>query len=91
MASLAHGVPLVCLPMGRDQPDVAARVTHSGAGVRVAPKASAKQIATAVRDVLGNPDLARNARRLADHIASEIAAERATSELESLVATRSPR
>jgi MGT family glycosyltransferase len=35
MASLAHGVPLVCLPMGRDQNDVAARVVHAGAGLRL--------------------------------------------------------
>jgi MGT family glycosyltransferase len=90
MASLAHGVPLVCLPMGRDQPDVTARVTHSGAGVRVAPKASATQIAAAVRGALGNADLARNARRLADHIAGEIAVERGISELESLTANRRP-
>lgn len=88
MASLAHGVPLVCLPMGRDQPDVTARVTNSGAGVRVSPKASVAQIAAALRDALGNPALARNAGRLADHIASEIAAERGISELQSLTPQR---
>ncbi|MGH2557106.1 MAG: glycosyltransferase, partial [Actinomycetota bacterium] len=31
-AALAHGVPLVCLPIGRDQPDNAARVAWHGAG-----------------------------------------------------------
>ncbi len=90
MTSLAHGVPLVCLPMGRDQPDITARVTHSGAGVRVAPKASTARIAAAVRGALANPDLKRNARRLADHIATEIAAERGIAELESLTASRRP-
>jgi UDP:flavonoid glycosyltransferase YjiC (YdhE family) len=90
MTSLAHGVPLVCLPMGRDQPDVAARVTHSGAGVRVPPKASARQIAQAVRGALANPSLTRNARRLANHMAKEIAAERGISELESLTTNRRP-
>jgi MGT family glycosyltransferase len=88
MTSLAHGVPLVCLPMGRDQPDVTARVTHSGAGVRLSPKANATQIATAVRGALANPDLKRNAQRLADHIGQEIAAERGISELESLIVNR---
>jgi UDP:flavonoid glycosyltransferase YjiC (YdhE family) len=33
--ALAAGVPLVCLPMGRDQEDTAARVTLSGSGVRL--------------------------------------------------------
>lgn len=90
MTSLAHGVPLLCLPMGRDQPDVTARVTHSGAGVRVPPKASVTQIAAAVRDALANPDLTRDARRLQGHIAGETAAERATKELELLTTSRGP-
>src|SRR5262249_2059565 len=38
--ALAAGVPLVCLPMGRDQNDNAARVVFHGAGVRVSPAAS---------------------------------------------------
>ncbi len=90
MTSLAHGVPLVCLPMGRDQPDVTARVTHTGAGVRVRAKASTGQIAATVRDALANPVLTVNARRLADHMASEIAGERAVAELESLTADMRP-
>jgi UDP:flavonoid glycosyltransferase YjiC (YdhE family) len=42
--ALAHGVPLVCMPMGRDQDDVAARVVEHGAGVRIWRRASAKKI-----------------------------------------------
>ena len=34
-AALADGVPLVCIPDGRDQPDNAARVVEAGAGLRV--------------------------------------------------------
>ena len=37
-AALAHGLPLVCLPIGRDQPDNAARVEWHGAGLRLSPK-----------------------------------------------------
>jgi UDP:flavonoid glycosyltransferase YjiC (YdhE family) len=33
--SLAHGVPVVAVPFGRDQPEVARRVEVAGAGVRV--------------------------------------------------------
>ena len=33
--ALAAGVPLVIAPLGRDQPDNAARVVHAGAGLRV--------------------------------------------------------
>jgi UDP:flavonoid glycosyltransferase YjiC (YdhE family) len=35
MKALSHGVPLVCLPLVGDQPGVAARVVHAGAGVRL--------------------------------------------------------
>jgi MGT family glycosyltransferase len=35
--ALAAGVPLVCIPMGRDQNDTAARVVEAGAGVRLRP------------------------------------------------------
>ena len=43
--ALAAGVPLVCLPLGRDQLDNAARVAAHGAGVRLKPKASSTAIA----------------------------------------------
>ncbi len=33
--SLAHGVPVVAVPFGRDQPEVATRVQVAGAGVRL--------------------------------------------------------
>ena len=64
-ATLAHGVPLVCLPIGRDQPDNAARVESHGAGVRLSPNASPAAIAKAVERVLGDPAFAASARRLA--------------------------
>src|SRR6202023_2067331 len=35
LESLAEGVPLVCIPLGNDQPGVAARVAARGAGVVV--------------------------------------------------------
>lgn len=38
MAALTHGVPLVCVPMGRDQHDNAARVVAVGAGAGQAPR-----------------------------------------------------
>jgi MGT family glycosyltransferase len=67
---LAAGVPLVCLPMGRDQNDTAARVVFAGAGVRLSPKAPARRIARAVQAVLREPSYARAAVRLKHAIAS---------------------
>jgi MGT family glycosyltransferase len=63
-AALTHGRPLVCLPMGRDQLDNAARVVTRGAGVRLAPKANAAKIRAAIRRVLDDGRFAAAARRL---------------------------
>ena len=88
MASLAHGVPLVCLPMGRDQDDIAARVVHAGAGLRLSPKAGQAAIAAAVRDALASPAMAGNAQRLARAMRQEIEADQGVAELETLASQR---
>jgi MGT family glycosyltransferase len=51
---LMAGVPLVCLPLGRDQLDNAARVAARGAGLRLPPDAAPEQIAAAVGQVIGD-------------------------------------
>jgi MGT family glycosyltransferase len=84
LKALAHGVPLVCLPMGRDQNDNAARVVHHGAGVKLKPTAEASRIAAAVQQVLSDPSYGAAAQRLASAIASETAHDRAADELEAL-------
>jgi MGT family glycosyltransferase len=86
--ALAAGVPVVALPLGRDQLDNAARVVHHGAGLRLKPKASADAIAVAVRRVVDEPSFRANAARIADAIAVEIAEDRAAAELEELAADR---
>jgi MGT family glycosyltransferase len=84
LKALAAGVPVVALPLGRDQLDNAARVAHHGAGLRLKPKAGPEAIARAVRRVLDEPSFAANAQRLAAAIAAETAEDRAADELEAL-------
>jgi MGT family glycosyltransferase len=84
--ALAAGVPVVAMPLGRDQLDNAARVAHHGAGLRLKPKAKPEAIAKAVRRVLDEPSFASNAERLAAAIAAETAEDRAAAELEGLAA-----
>lgn len=48
LAGLAHGLPLVCLPLGRDQPDNARAVARAEAGVALPPDAPPEDIARAV-------------------------------------------
>lgn len=83
-AALADGLPLVCLPIGRDQPDIAARVEWHGAGLRLSPTSSPAVIGSAVERVLRDPAFAASARRLAAAFAEERAAERAPNALESV-------
>jgi MGT family glycosyltransferase len=48
--ALSHGVPVVVVPFGRDQLEVARRVEHAGAGVRLMPKRlKASTLASAVQ------------------------------------------
>jgi MGT family glycosyltransferase len=63
-AALAHGKPLVCLPLGRDQGDNAARLVARGAAIRLSAKASSSKIAEAVSEVLGDARYAAAAQRL---------------------------
>ncbi len=86
--ALAHGVPLVCLPLVGDQPDNAARVVARGAGVRLAPDASPEKIRAAIQRVLAEPRFRAEAQRLAGVLADEDGAEQAAQELESLVQVR---
>jgi UDP:flavonoid glycosyltransferase YjiC (YdhE family) len=64
-AALSFGVPMVCLPLGRDQPANAEAVSAVGAGRVLPPDAPADRLRAAVLDVLGDDDARRAAARLA--------------------------
>ena len=70
MKALAAGVPVVCIPMGRDQHDNAARVVHHGAGVRLKANAKPARIAGAVDQVLNDDRFRRCATELGRAITS---------------------
>jgi UDP-glucoronosyl and UDP-glucosyl transferase len=66
--ALTAGVPLICIPQGRDQPYNAERVVASGVGYTVAQDASPVEIATAITELLAQPGPLNNARRFEDVI-----------------------
>ncbi len=82
--ALAAGVPLVCMPMGRDQNDNAARVAFHGAGVRVKPSATPDRIRAAVRGLLESARYRERARALGARIAADARASRAVPVLEEI-------
>jgi MGT family glycosyltransferase len=84
MKGLVAGVPIVCMPIGRDQPDNAARLVHRGAGLKVSKKASPAKVAAAVRQVLDDPSYRRRAARLGEQLRAEAESGAAVAELEAL-------
>ena len=85
MSSLAHGVPLVCMPMGRDQPLNADRVASLGVGRHISRESSVNAIRTAAENVLEDSGMRHKARRMAEAIAEYGNGSEAASELESLL------
>jgi UDP:flavonoid glycosyltransferase YjiC (YdhE family) len=88
MKALAHGVPLVCIPLVGDQPDNAARVVAQGAGIRLERDSSTAQISAAIERILTRAEFAESARRMARILAKEDGAETAADEIESAVRQR---
>lgn len=86
LRALTNGVPLVCMPMGRDQNDTAARVVHRGAGLRLRPTASPAAIRRAVETVLREPRF----RAAAAALREAMAREAATTDIAALVEEITP-
>jgi UDP:flavonoid glycosyltransferase YjiC (YdhE family) len=57
--------------MGRDQDATAARVVELGAGLMLAPSATAEEIRRAIHEVLSDGNYKSNARALASTLAPE--------------------
>jgi MGT family glycosyltransferase len=87
-AALADGVPLVCVPDGRDQPDNAARVVLCGAGVRVRKSASPAKLRRVIAAALANPELKSGARAVSEALGRSDGAVAVADRLEQLAAQR---
>lgn len=86
-AALADGVPLLCIPGGRDQPDNAARVVLVGAGVRARESTSPRKLRHIIATALQDPTLKHGARAMATALARSDGAATIARQLERL-ATR---
>ena len=84
MAALGRGVPLLCVPMGRDQFFNAEQVQAIGAGRMLMPESSSEAIAQAATDILGDDRLKAGAKQMAVTIGGYGGAEAAAAALEPL-------
>lgn len=71
LKAMAAGVPLVVAPLGRDQPDNAARVVHAGAGLWISKKAGVPAVHDAIAKVMDEPRFRAAARQMAATLAAE--------------------
>ena len=74
---LAAGIPQVVMPMAHDQPDNAARLVRLGVGRTLSPeKFNAASLATALSQILDQPDVQRAAAELAQKLRDDRSTER---------------
>ena len=82
LAALAHGLPLVAVPLGREQPANADAVARVGAGVTVDPSSPPEDIAGAVRRAVDDLELRAGAARMAVEIDALVQSDAAVHEVE---------
>jgi UDP:flavonoid glycosyltransferase YjiC (YdhE family) len=89
-AALVEGVPLLCLPDGRDQPDNAARVVEAGAGVRASERTPPRRLRRLIAASLADVGLREGAAEMRSALSSRDGAVAVADRLESLAASRAP-
>jgi UDP:flavonoid glycosyltransferase YjiC (YdhE family) len=91
VGALAHGLPMVVIPIGADQPRNARRCEHLGvARVVHAGEATPDLVREAASEVLADPSYRLNAERVSDEIAALPGPEHAVTLLERLATGREP-
>lgn len=86
--ALLNRVPLLVLPMGRDQGDNAARVAARGAGLALAESAGEAEIAAAITRLVSESHFRAAAARLGEAIARDINSAALAMEMEQIAAQR---
>lgn len=84
MKALSFGVPVACIPLGRDQHDNARRVEACGAGIILGKRSSTRAIRTAIADLVSDGPHRAGAARMKDLIARDVESGAAARELEAL-------
>ena len=86
MKALSCNVPLLCMPMGRDQNDNAAKIKFHGAGLSIHPSSKPGTIQKHIRKILSNKDFKIHAQSLGEKVRKAAASRDEISLLEQLVA-----
>lgn len=85
MKSLVNGLPIICLPMGRDQADNAVKIELNGCGIKLSPKSRPHQIKKAIQRVLSDEKYKRNAEKMRKEILSNNGMDSTLKEISDLI------
>jgi MGT family glycosyltransferase len=88
LAAFGAGVPVLALPLGRDQPANARRTVELGLGACLAPQATSAEIQAIVARTLADDAIRARVASLAEAIASYAGGSRAVEALEQLALGR---
>jgi MGT family glycosyltransferase len=83
--ALASGLPIICLPMGRDQGDNAIKVELCKTGIKLSPKSSPNRIRKAIEQILSNGKYKQNALDMKEKIVSNAGSDNVLIEINGLV------
>jgi len=76
-AGLTYGVPMLCIPMGRDQPMVAQKVVENGLGTTIGPDASREQLRAAISALITDGETRQRSQAFAGRIRAHAGMETA--------------
>ena len=85
MAGATFGTPMLCIPMGRDQPAVAERAKKLGLAHVCEPGSASEEIAAAITNALGDSKMAASGRAFADRVRSHPGLVEAIERIEGLL------
>ena len=85
MAGLVHGVPLLCMPMGRDQHENAQRVEDLGFGRTLSVEASVAEFRDTISSMLEEPSYGHKAKELGQTVDAQRGLNEAVLLVEGLV------
>ena len=87
LRAICHGAPILCMPLGRDNFDNAARIVARGIGKSISATANPVEIMNAIECVLSDSATTRTARELSQLVCAEIASHNVVQEFESLASS----
>lgn len=91
MTALSHGIPLLCIPLGADQPDNAQRCVDAGAGLRLDRRLlTTARLTRAIRTLLSQDSFTRQARTMQHTLRRHNGPEEAAALILRLAETRAP-